>query len=173
LREWGWLPSDLLIKPLFRLPARNADAIAEFLRRHAIGDLAPCGLTPPKDGVFTSLLKGRVPSVVDVEVIEALRAGQIEVVAGVMSVDHSGALLEDETVLRPDVIIAATGYTTGLDPLVGHLGVLGSSSVPHVHGGPPVQRGLRFIGYNPQIHKVRQEARRVAQQISEELSNDR
>ena len=37
LRTWGWLPSDLLIKPLFRLPPRNADAIAEFLRRHAIG----------------------------------------------------------------------------------------------------------------------------------------
>jgi len=169
LRTWGWLPNDFLIKPLFRLPPRNADAIAEFLRRHAIGDLAPWGLMHPKDGVFTSLLGGKVPSVVDIEVIEALRAGQIEVVAGVASVDQDGVRLDDETVLRPDVIVAETGYSTGLDPLVGHLGVLSSSGVPHVHGGPPVQPGLRFIGYDPQIQKAGQEARRVAQQISEEL----
>jgi Flavin-binding monooxygenase-like len=169
LRAWGGFPTDLLLRPLFRLPLRKADATAEFWRRHVIGDLAPWGLTPPKDGVFTGIVGGKVPTVVDREVIETLRAGQIEVVAGVASVGQDGVQLVDETALRPDVIVAATGYITGLDPLVGHLGVLSASGVPHVRGGPPVQPGLRFIGYDPQIQKVGYEARRVAQQISQDL----
>jgi hypothetical protein len=45
------------------------------------------------------------------------------------------------------VVIAATGYTTGLEPLVGHLDVLDERGVPLIHGGPAAAAGLRFIGY--------------------------
>jgi hypothetical protein len=69
-------------------------------------------------------------------------------------------------------VVAATGYTTGLEPLVGHLGVLDGRGVPLVHGGPAAAPGLRFIGYQPrpaQIGHIGGEASRAARQIKKEL----
>lgn len=171
LRSWGWLPDDILIKPLFRLPPRKADAIMRFLRQHIIGDLTPSGLVPPNDGVFTGYRAGKDPSVVDIEVIQALRAKKIEAVPGVKSVDQNGVRLDDETTVWPDTIVAATGYTSGLEPIVGHLGVLNASGLPHVRSGPPAQPGLRFIGYDSLIKNFSNEACRAAQEITQELTH--
>ena len=44
--------------------------------------------------------------------------------AGVTALDERGAQLADGSRADVDTIIAATGYRTGLHPLVGHLGVL-------------------------------------------------
>jgi hypothetical protein len=71
-------------------------------------------------------------------------------------------------------VIAATGYSTGLEPLVGHLGVLDERGVPLIHGGPAAAPGLRFIGYQPrpaQIGYIGAEATRAAKQIKKELKN--
>jgi putative flavoprotein involved in K+ transport len=48
-----------------------------------------------------------------------------------------------------DAVIAATGYRTGLAPLVGHLGVLDDRDEPLVHGAGehPRSRRLHFVGY--------------------------
>jgi hypothetical protein len=43
-----------------------------------------------------------------------IKAGRIEIVAGVSSVDANGVQLNDGTVLWPDAVIAATGFSTGL-----------------------------------------------------------
>ena len=70
--------------------------------------------------------------------------------------------------------MAATGYTTGLEPLVGHLGVLDEPGVPLVHGGPAAAPGLSFIRYQPrpaQLRYVGAEAKRAAKQIKKELKN--
>ena len=72
------------------------------------------------------------------------------------------------------MVIAATGYTTGLEPLVGHLGVLDDRGVPLIHGGPATAQGLRFIGYQPrpaQISHLGAEATRAAKQIKKELKS--
>jgi len=106
-------------------------------------------------------------------VIKAIRAGELEIVAGVESVDEAGVRLADGTTLQPDAVIAATGYTSGLVPVVGHLGVLGANGVPQVHGGPAAAPGLRFIGYTPrpsQVGRVGYEARRAARQINQEIA---
>ena len=47
----------------------------------------------------------------------------------------TGAELTDGTRVEADAIIAATGYRRGLEPLVGHLGVLDERGLPRVHGG--------------------------------------
>jgi hypothetical protein len=48
-----------------------------------------------------------------------------------------------------DGVIAATGFRTGLDALVGHLGVLDERGVPLVHAAKehPLAPGLHFVGY--------------------------
>jgi putative flavoprotein involved in K+ transport len=48
-----------------------------------------------------------------------------------------------------DAVIVATGFRTGLEPLVGHLGVLDDKGGPLVHGANENADapGLHFVGY--------------------------
>jgi hypothetical protein len=46
-----------------------------------------------------------------------------------------------------DDVVVATGYSTGLEPMVGHLGVLDDRGMPLVSDGGEVRPGLRFLGY--------------------------
>jgi hypothetical protein len=106
-------------------------------------------------------------------VIDAVKDGSIGIVAGVEAFDGPAVLLADGTRLEPDLVLAATGYSRGLEPLVGHLGVLDRRGVPLVHGGPAAMPGLRFVGYAPrpgQIGLMGREATRVAREISRQLA---
>ena len=170
LRSSGRVPNDLLASVLLRLPPQAADRAAQFLRWKTIGDLTPWGLTPSKDGIFTGIRRdGKVPTIVDEAVIAAIKVGKIEIVANVLSLDQDGVRLADGTTLQPEAIIAATGYSPGLRPIVGHLGVLDTRGLPQVHGGPAVAPGLHFLGYVQTISNMRHEARRVAQHVSQEM----
>jgi cation diffusion facilitator CzcD-associated flavoprotein CzcO len=157
-----------LARLLFRLPPRRADAIVRLVRRRTIGDLSAHGLPIPEDGLFTRLRRDHVtPTLVDPPTIEAIRDGRLEIVAGVDALDRHGVRLADGAYLRPDAVIAATGYTTGLEPLVGHLGVLDEHGAPRVVDGEAAP-GLRFVGYviHPgQLGHFGAEARRAARAI--------
>jgi hypothetical protein len=132
---------------LHHLPLRWSDAIARFVRRRTIGDLSEYGLPVPEEGVFSRLRRlGVAPAIVDPEVIEAIRDHRIEIVAGVEELDVEIVQLADGTRIAPDAVIAATGYGTGLEPVVGHLDVLNEKGAPRVLDGEAAP-GLRFVGY--------------------------
>lgn len=171
LRTSGGVSGLMLTAALLRLPGQVGDAVAWYVRRKTIGDLGRWGLTAPETGLVTDIRRGhRWPTVVDVPVINAIKTGQIEIVAAASSAGQDGVQLADGTNLRPDVIILATGYRSGLDKLVGHLGVIEVDGAPRVHGGPAALPGLRFIGYRPSIGTMSGEARRAAREISKELA---
>jgi cation diffusion facilitator CzcD-associated flavoprotein CzcO len=174
LRQSGGLPGDLPARALLRVPARIADRQAGLVRRLTIGDLSRWGLVPPEEGIFSRHHReAKAPAIVDKEVIEAIKRSRIEVVAAVASLDQTGVQLTDGSRLAPGAIIASTGYGSGLEPIVGHLGVLDERGFPRVHGGPAAAPGLRFIGYKPapgQIGDMGREARRAAGEIKSELS---
>jgi cation diffusion facilitator CzcD-associated flavoprotein CzcO len=164
------LPGDRAVLALLRLPPRVADRIGLALRRLTIGDLAAYGLPVPEEGPFSRNRRlGVAPAVVDREVIAAIRSRRIEVVAGVAALDDTAVLLDDGSRIQPDTVISATGYRTGLEPLVGHLGVLDRHGGPRVTGGREALPGLRFVGYVPQpgiLPRMGAEARRAAQEIA-------
>ena len=171
MRASGPIPSHLLELVLMRFPLRLADPLARLLRRFTVGDLTAWGLTEPQEGLLTWMARnGRPSSKVDRELVEAIKARKIEIVADVSSVTAGGVLLNDGTALRPDAIIAATGFSTGLEPMVGHLGVLDGRGMPRAFGGPAVMPGLRFTGYVPNIMNHDHDARTVAEQVSRELA---
>lgn len=171
MRASGPLPTHLLVEVLYGVPARLADRVVRLVRRCTVGDLSPWGLTGPRDGLFAWMARtGRPPTVVDADVIKAIKARRIEIVANVSSVKADGVLLDDGNALRPDAIIAATGFSTGLEPVVGHLGVLDGRGMPRAFGGPAVMPGLRFTGYLPNIANLDQDACAVAEQVSRELA---
>ena len=130
------------------------------MRSKEIGDLTEFGLPVPEEGTFSRLRRlGVAPAIVDKVVVEAIRERRIEIVAGVESLDETGVGLADGTRIEPDAVIAATGYRRGLEPMVGHLGVLDDEGVPRAFAAEAAAPGLRFVGY---LHIPAQSALRRA-----------
>ncbi len=169
----GGLPGDMIGVALLHLPARFGDAFARFGRKHDLGDLTEYGLPIPEEGIMTRLHRtGQAPAIVDMEVIDAIKAGRIEVVPGVESLDETGVQLTGDSRVEPDAVIAATGYNRVLGTLVGHLGVVDERGMPRARGWRPAAPGLRFIGYVPRpggLGYMGKEARRAARAIAREL----
>jgi cation diffusion facilitator CzcD-associated flavoprotein CzcO len=164
----------LLARIFLQLPTQFSDNVLRKVQLKKLGDLSAYGLPIPDEGIFSRLKRlGVAPAIVDKEVIEAVKDGRIEIVAGVRSLDESGVDLEDDTRAEPDALIAATGYRSALEPLVGHLGVLNERGLPVVADGHAVAPGLRFVGFVPrpaQLGLLGGEARRAAREIARELS---
>jgi putative flavoprotein involved in K+ transport len=164
---------DVLANMMLKLPPERADRVMKWVRRREVGDLTDYGLPEPEEGVFSRLRRlGVAPAIVDEEVLDAIRDRRIEVIAPIEELDETGALLGDDSRIEPDAVIAATGYRSGLEPLIGHLGVLDERGYPRVHLGEEVASGLRFIGYDPrpaQLGYLGGEARRAAREIARQV----
>ena len=177
LRERYGIPS-LALGVLFRhLPARVFDPIAAAMRKMDIGDLTAYGLPTPKDGLYERVLRDDSIPLVDVGFLAALKAGQLTVVPGVVGFDGPHVLHADGLPRRAEVVIAATGYRQGLEPLVGHLGVLGRDGRPTVrraHTHPAAPR-MWFTGYTNPISGMFRElgidARHIARAVAADLSD--
>lgn len=169
----GGVPGDVIAVKLYRAPIKFADAFARLGRKKAVGDLSEYGLPIPEEGVFSRVRKlGVAPAIIDPEVVEAIRERRIEIVAAVESFDRSGVHLADGSRLEPDAVISATGYRRALEPMVGHLGILGRHGAPKAVAPEPVAEGLRFVGYVPRpagLRYMAKEARRAAKAIRREL----
>lgn len=169
------VPGDVIGSALMHTPVRFADWFANFGRRMDVGDLTEHGLPVPEEGVFSRMYRlGVAPAIIDKEILGAIKSGAIEIVRGVESLDPRGVALADGATVEPDAIICATGYRRGLEPLVGHLDVLGERGVPRALGPKPAAPGLRFIGYVPRpggLGYMAKEAKRAAKAIKGELAS--
>ena len=88
LRAQAGLPGDLPALAMLRLPPAIADAQLKLVRRLSLGDLTEYGLAPPAEGVFARLRRdGKTPAIIDRVVLDAIKRGQIEIVAAVDALD--------------------------------------------------------------------------------------
>lgn len=169
----GGLPGDLVARPLFRAPTRIADAISGAARRANLGDLSEFGLPMPAEGLFSQVKRHeKVPAIIDMDVITAIKNGSIEVVPSIESFDGDKVVLAGGTRVDPHAVVMATGYRRGLEPLVGHLGVLDANGKPVVAGERPAAEGLRFIGFEVRpslIGYMGKQSVRIAKGITREL----
>jgi cation diffusion facilitator CzcD-associated flavoprotein CzcO len=170
----GPVPGDVIAVALWHAPVRVGDAIARFGRRMDVGDLTAYGLPEPQEGVFSrSRRLGVAPAIVDPQVVADIKARRIEVVPAVEALDGDAVVLAGGRRVMPDAVVCATGYRRGLEPLVGHLGVLGERGLPRALGATPAAPGLRFVGYVPRpggLGYMGKEARRAARAIERELA---
>jgi hypothetical protein len=177
-RQLGPLPTTLLAITQDSSPAWLADPVNRFLQRRFVGDLTRYGLPAARAGVVAQARATGVTPTIDVGLIRELRAGRVTPVAAVDRFEDGAVVLADGTRFTPDAVIAATGYRSGLLPVVGHLGVLDDRGRPLAHGRRtvPAAPGLRFVGLaNPLkglLLQIGLDARAAAGAIARELRSD-
>jgi putative flavoprotein involved in K+ transport len=178
-RKWLGVSINIPGVVLNHLPLRVADEITWTAERVFSENLSRYGLRRPPVGLATQMAKrGQAPAY-DAGFVASVKAGRIEIVAAVEGFDGAEVLLADGSRIQPDAIIAATGYRRGLEPLVGHLGVLGERGTPLVHGGRqhPSAPGLFFTGYRTelsgQMRLMRFDARAIARAVAKARAGGR
>ncbi|HET8529255.1 MAG TPA: NAD(P)/FAD-dependent oxidoreductase [Gaiellaceae bacterium] len=173
-RATAGVPAQLIGMAIRRLPPAWVDPLTKAQRRVAIPDLAAQGLPRPQLGVRSAFLATGTTPILDVGIVDAVRSGRVEIVAAVDGFDGGDVLLADGSRISPNAVIAATGFRAGLEPLVGHLGVLGRRGLPEKTDGEPALPGLWFVGFTPtlggQLREGSLAARRVAAALAAELS---
>jgi putative flavoprotein involved in K+ transport len=136
------------------------------------GNLSRYGLPRPRVGPATTLAERHQSPIFDDGFVDSVKTGRIEIVAAVEGFDGDDVLLADGSRVQPDAVIAATGYRRGLEPLVGHLGVLDDKGTPLVTGGRQHASapGLFFTGYRTelsgQMRLMRFDARSIARALT-------
>jgi putative flavoprotein involved in K+ transport len=175
-REFVGVPMTLFARLGERLPDRFGDSFGVLVQRASFGDLSRYGMPRAPHGISTELrIKGLGP-VMDSGFVAALKKGRIELVSAVERFEGAEVVLADGARVRPDVVIAATGYRHGLEPLVGHLGVLLASGKPAVLGARthPNAPRLYFNGFwlpaSGQLPAMRRTSGQIARAIARETS---
>ncbi|GAU71203.1 putative oxidoreductase [Streptomyces sp. NBRC 110611] len=154
-----------------RMPTAWGDWATALMQRLALPDLTPYGLPRPTTGMFTRAAREEVNPVLDHGFVDAIRARRVLPTAAVTGMDGSRVLLADGTSRTPDAVIAATGYRSDLERLLGPLPLLGANGLPVVRGArtSPHAPQLYFAGYhNPLTGALREigiEGRRIARAI--------
>ncbi|MCK1814928.1 NAD(P)/FAD-dependent oxidoreductase [Streptomyces sp. XM4011] len=167
---WPSQASGVLVR---RLPAGLVDRMARPVAR-LLPDLARYGLPRPATGLYTRARAGAIP-VQDVGLIRAVRKQKVRITRAVTAFDGDRVLLADGTAITPEVVIAATGYRRGLEPLIGHLGLLDGAGKPVVHGKEthPTAPGLYFTGFTNPISGMIRELARDAPRIAAAIARTR
>ena len=167
-RDTLGVPSQLFGIASSHLPTGVADRIAAGIRRVAIPDLEPLGLPAPARP-YSAFLERRVIPIVDVGLAAAVKEGRVRVVAALAGFEDGAAVLADGSRVAVDAVVAATGFRTGLGPLVGHLGVLDERGEPLVRDveEPAGAPGLHFVGFEVTLGGALRRAGIEAKQLAQ------
>ena len=162
------LPTQLLSPLLDALPLPAADGLLDITAWLAFGNLRKHGLPRHPTGGATRLARAGIAPAIDHGFVAALKRGAVTIVPEIDRFDDTGVRLIDGRRLAPEIVIAATGYRTGLEPMLGHLGILDQTGAPKIHGAQqdPGNPGLWFTGMRPPLRGTLNAAGKTARQIA-------
>ncbi len=167
-RQVAGIPTQALGILLRPLPAWIVDPIVAVFSRITLGDLTRYGVPKPPRGMYTQVLRDGVLPILDVGLVAALKRGQVELVQGVEGFEGADVLLTGGRRVRPQAVVAATGYRRGLEELCGHLGVLDPRGCPTIHGSQvhPDAPGVYFAGFTNPVSGALRELAKQSVRIS-------
>jgi putative flavoprotein involved in K+ transport len=179
-RDWLGLPLGASAAIAEHLPSRPTDVLGRLIQRQTYGNLSPFGLPPAPQGFMTRFRQTGINPAVDDGFINALKEHRAHIAGEVERLEPDAAIHTNGDRSPADTIICATGYRRGLEPLVGHLGVLDERGVPHYSNGAPANPqtpGLYFAGFHValsgSIRVAAKHARRIAKPIANTHAGNR
>jgi putative flavoprotein involved in K+ transport len=154
------------------LPSFVADRFARLTARIVLGDLTRHNIPAAGWGPFSAK---RVP-LIDVGFVNAVKHELVRIRPALERLTESEAVFADGSSEPFDVVIAATGFATGLENLLGRNGVLNGAGEPiEGAGAPTTRRGLYFIGFfhslRGHLFEANMASKRLARNVSSYLSN--
>jgi cation diffusion facilitator CzcD-associated flavoprotein CzcO len=155
-----------------RLPLWLADAVMAVTQRLVFGNLTKFGVPRAPSGGASRLKSDYTAIATDDGAVRAIKGGRIAVLPGIREFTRDGVVLNNGNLIGPNIVIAATGYRTGLDEMVGSLGVLDDKGVPLFNGSEtdPKLPGLWFTGMRPNLRGCFANARIQAKGIAKGIA---
>ena len=161
-REILGIPVQLLGILLAPFPPKLVDRLGAALRRFSNGDLSVYGIGAEAWGPFAA----RRPPVIDDGFLAQLRSRKIDVLPDPSRLTERGVVFADGRTEEFDAVVAATGFTSGLDKLLDSREALDERAFPRSSDPLP---GLFFIGYNETprgaLFEANRDARRLARRV--------
>jgi cation diffusion facilitator CzcD-associated flavoprotein CzcO len=161
---FGVLPVQLFGIALMPVPApKLLDRLGALLRRVGTGDLSRFGLGPAAWGPFTA----RRPAVIDVGFLAELKRRRIHVRPNVTGLTEHGATFADGSEEEFDVVVAATGFATGLAQLLAVPDAVRADGQPAFRSGRSTPYpGLYFMGFDETVRGHLFEANRESKRLA-------
>ena len=104
---------------------------------------------------------------IDVGFVNALKRGRVTVTPALERLTRTGAVFVDGSSEPVDAVIAATGFTTGLDALIDAPGILDDLGEPRGRSGEPTALpGRYFIGFTHSLRGHLFEANRASRRLA-------
>jgi len=183
---WG-IPIVGLGIGLRHLPNNWADRLLNFLQRRTTGDLTAYNLPVPMMPLTRQYAINNVVPILYGPFADDVRTGRIKIVGPIQKISGPtvhvqstvGATVQNNDnatiTLQPDVIVAGTGFYTGIPELVQIPGITDERGRPKISGDQELEEAPRlyFIGQiNPlsgQLREIRIEAGRIVRKIRKQL----
>lgn len=167
-RNWFGTPVQIFGFLLSPLPPKMADVIGHFLGRLSVGNLTKYGLPPAQWHPFTA---HRVP-IIDVGFIKELKRGRIQIKPDVAQFTAGGVEFVNGEQADYDVIVAATGFKTGLHELIEPAGLVDERGYPtYPSGKATAYPGFYFMGYTESVRGHLFEANRDSRRLAVIVKN--
>ncbi|MDQ7025591.1 MAG: NAD(P)/FAD-dependent oxidoreductase [Anaerolineae bacterium] len=167
-RDFFGLPIHALGVGLSLLPGGLKDKVAGLMSRIQLGNLTKYGMKSPQWFIFKD---GRIP-MIDVGFVKYLKKGMIEIRPDIKDFGETGVTYQDDHHPESfDVVIAATGFRSGLQQILDVSGIVDEDGNLLVPCGEPNQhQGLWFIGLSNSpagiLMAARMQARKIAKAIA-------
>ena len=166
-RQTYGLPVQLLSFPMSWLPPRIADKVASRIMRLAFGDMSRHSLRAPG---YSPYQDQRVP-LIDVGFAAAVKQGRVLVRPDVVSFTPTGVIFNNELEEAFDLVVAATGFSTGLERLLPVPDLLTEDAYPSFPSGEPTSYpGLYFMGFTHSLHGHLFEANRASRRLAKHIA---
>jgi cation diffusion facilitator CzcD-associated flavoprotein CzcO len=150
------------------LPTGLADRLGRLTARIVLGDLRAYKVPPPQWGPFSAR---RVP-VIDVGLVAAVKRGMVRIRPALERLTESNAVFADGSAEPFDAIIAATGFSAGLENLIDGDRVLNEAGEPVAESGSPTTvPGLYFMGFTHSLRGHLFEANRASRRLAKNVGS--
>src|ERR1700722_17626816 len=145
------------------LPPRLADHLGRITARLVLGDLTRYGLARARWRIYST---GHIP-VIDVGFVKVLKRWSVHIRPALVRLTPTEAVYADGESEHFDAVIAATGFTWGLDSLLDMPAALDAQMEPvDPDGEPTAYPGLYFIGYSHSLRGHMFEANRASRRLA-------